>query len=83
MRMDSHITTIINGETGVGKTCLVQYLSNMTEGMLFTLNVHAGREQQSIIDFIKNDVIRIKNSNLVDLDYIKEEIEKREQTDSN
>ena len=30
------------GETGVGKTILVKYLSNLIDGVIFTLNVHAG-----------------------------------------
>lgn len=43
LRVDSGITTVINGETGVGKTSLVRYLAQMIEGLVFTLNVHAGR----------------------------------------
>jgi Cdc6-like AAA superfamily ATPase len=52
MKLQAGITTIINGETGVGKTCLVRYLSQMIEGSVFTLNVHAGRTQKNIIDWI-------------------------------
>lgn len=59
MKLKNGITTIINGETGVGKTCLVRYLSQMIEGTVFTLNVHAGRQQRSIIDWVKR-IMRLK-----------------------
>ena len=38
----SGIPTVIMGETGVGKTILVHYLSRLIDGEIFTLNVHAG-----------------------------------------
>lgn len=38
----SGIPTLIMGETGVGKTILVSYLSRLIDGEIFTLNVHAG-----------------------------------------
>jgi len=42
ININSEIPTIIMGETGVGKTYLVQYLSSLIDGVFFTLNVHAG-----------------------------------------
>ena len=39
----SGIPTLIMGETGVGKTILVSYLSRLIDGEIFTLNVHAGQ----------------------------------------
>ncbi len=40
------------GETGVGKTILVKYLSCLIDGAIFTLNVHAGLTQNEIVDWV-------------------------------
>ena len=42
ININAEIPTIIIGETGVGKTYLVKYLSSLIDGVFFTLNVHAG-----------------------------------------
>lgn len=42
IKMMSNIPTLIMGETGVGKTYLVKYLSYLNNGAFMTLNVHAG-----------------------------------------
>jgi MoxR-like ATPase len=42
IKIISKIPTLIMGETGVGKTILVSYLSRLIDGDIFTLNVHAG-----------------------------------------
>ena len=36
------IPILIMGETGIGKSKIVQYLSYLINGSIFTLNVHAG-----------------------------------------
>jgi midasin (ATPase involved in ribosome maturation) len=56
------------GETGVGKTCLVRYLSQMIQSSVFILDVHAGRTQSEIIDWIK----RIKNLSKVNIKQLKQ-----------
>ena len=43
LKLKLGISTIIMGETGVGKTCLVRYLSQMIKSVVFILDVHAGR----------------------------------------
>jgi midasin (ATPase involved in ribosome maturation) len=42
IKIKSNIPTLIMGETGVGKTYIVKYLSCLTNGAVLTLNVHAG-----------------------------------------
>ena len=42
LRIMAKIPVIIMGETGVGKTILIQYLSELISGQIETLNVHAG-----------------------------------------
>ena len=42
IKINCNIPTLIMGETGVGKTILVRYLSSLINGAIFTLNVHGG-----------------------------------------
>lgn len=44
---------ILMGETGVGKTSLVDYLARVIEAECLTLNVHAGITEQEIIEFVE------------------------------
>ena len=37
-----NIPVIIMGETGVGKTILIKYLTKLIEGKIYTLDIHAG-----------------------------------------
>lgn len=57
------------GETGVGKTCLVRYLSQMIQSCVFILDIHTGRSQKEIIDWIKQikklsklSILELKNT---------------------
>jgi len=49
LKLKLGVSTIIMGETGVGKTCLVRYLSQIIQSSVFTLDVHAGRSQEDIL----------------------------------
>jgi midasin (ATPase involved in ribosome maturation) len=53
IKIISKIPTLIMGETGVGKTILISYLSRLIDGEIFTLNVHAGQSQNDIITWIE------------------------------
>ncbi len=44
------------GETGVGKTSLVEYLSKIIDSEFMILNVHAGITEQDIIKFVSKGV---------------------------
>jgi MoxR-like ATPase len=48
IKMLCNIPTLIMGETGVGKTYLVRYLSCLNNGAFMTLNVHGGLTQLEI-----------------------------------
>ena len=52
------------GETGCGKTKLIEMASqliNKGKNKLEKLNIHAGIQDEDIIDFIKNLDARVKN----------------------
>lgn len=49
LRLRANIPIILMGETGVGKTSLVEYLSKVIESDLLTMNVHAGVTEDEII----------------------------------
>lgn len=66
LKLKHGISTIIMGETGVGKTCLVRYLSQMLQSLVFTLDVHAGRTQKEIIQWIRK-VIDLSKLSFKDL----------------
>lgn len=73
LKLKLGISTIIMGETGVGKTCLVRYLSQMIQSLVFTLDVHAGRTQKDIIKWIKHIIYLNKNANV---EFLQNELDK-------
>ena len=52
LRIKSNQPVIIMGETGVGKTCVISYLSDVIEANFKIFNVHAGNTEQEIIDWV-------------------------------
>ncbi|KAL4476225.1 hypothetical protein ABPG74_009958 [Tetrahymena malaccensis] len=58
IKINSDIPTLIMGETGVGKTIIVKYLSSLINSLIFTLDVHAGITQNEIIKWV-NSLIKI------------------------
>ena len=52
IKIISNIPTLIMGETGVGKTYLIKYLSCLTNGAVLTLNVHGGLTQNEIVNWV-------------------------------
>ena len=53
LRIKSGVPVLIMGETGVGKTILVKYLSTLIQEKIEILNVHPGLSQQDIADWVK------------------------------
>ncbi|KAL4464488.1 hypothetical protein ABPG72_003898 [Tetrahymena utriculariae] len=53
IKINSDIPTLIMGETGVGKTIIVKYLSSIMNSAMFTLDVHAGLTQNEIFQWVK------------------------------
>ncbi len=52
LRMRANLPIILMGETGVGKTSLVEYLSKIIDSEFKTLNVHSGISDEEIIKFV-------------------------------
>ena len=42
------------GETGVGKTSLVEFLAKVIDAEFRVLNIHAGITEDEIIDFVED-----------------------------
>eukprot|EP00828_Plagiopyla_frontata_P015915 TRINITY_DN2064_c0_g1_i6.p1 TRINITY_DN2064_c0_g1~~TRINITY_DN2064_c0_g1_i6.p1 ORF type:complete len:398 (+),score=58.60 TRINITY_DN2064_c0_g1_i6:1099-2292(+) len=55
LRIQARVPVILMGETGIGKTALVQLLSSIMMLKFYTLNIHAGINQNDIIEFIKEN----------------------------
>ncbi|KAL4499632.1 hypothetical protein ABPG72_017172 [Tetrahymena utriculariae] len=56
IKINNNIPTLIMGETGIGKTIIVKYLSSLINSVIFTLDVHAGLTQNEIIKWIINEL---------------------------
>ena len=56
IRIRSNVPVIMMGETGCGKTSLIRKLSEMLNNgklnNMYTLNIHAGTNDEEIINFI-------------------------------
>ena len=55
-RLKSRQPVIIMGETGVGKTSLVNFLSELMNAVFLKLYLHAGIEEKDIIKFVKEAI---------------------------
>ena len=55
-RIRAGVPVIVMGETGCGKTSLVQYLANICDISLSVLNFHAGVYEKDIVDFTQKQV---------------------------
>ena len=62
LRIRSNIPVIMMGETGCGKTSLIRKLSELKndgeENKMKILNIHAGTNDNDIINFIENEVLK-------------------------
>ena len=59
LRLRANLPIILMGETGVGKTSLVNYLAKVIDAECITLNVHAGITEKEIIKNVMVDYQRI------------------------
>ena len=55
LRVRANVPIIIMGETGCGKTSLVEYLAKTCEIPFSIYNFHAGRTEQEVKEFIKGE----------------------------
>jgi len=53
LRLRTNIPVIMMGETGCGKTSLIRIIAELKDVKMHTLNIHAGIEDEDIIEFIK------------------------------
>ena len=53
LRLRTNIPVIMMGETGCGKTSLIKIIAKLKDIKFHILNIHAGIEDNDIIDFIK------------------------------
>ena len=53
LRIRANVPIIIMGETGCGKTSLIKYLANICEIPFHTFNIHAGRTEEEIKNFVR------------------------------
>lgn len=61
LRVRCHLPIILMGETGVGKTSLVDYLSKVIDAECMTINIHAGITDDEIARFMADAQNRAKN----------------------
>jgi len=55
LRLRTNIPVILMGETGCGKTSLIRIIAELKDIEMNTLNIHAGIEDDNIIQFIKDN----------------------------
>ena len=55
LRIRAKIPIILMGETGIGKTALVKLLTSIMDLKFDTLNIHAGINEDEIINFVKKN----------------------------
>ncbi|OUM60841.1 hypothetical protein PIROE2DRAFT_13322 [Piromyces sp. E2] len=64
LRLRTNIPVILMGETGCGKTSLIRIIAKLKDITMYTLNIHAGIEDNDIIEFIrKNNLFKDINKN--------------------
>ncbi|CAJ0853177.1 12352_t:CDS:2 [Entrophospora sp. SA101] len=54
LRARANIPVIVCGEAGCGKTSLIAFLANVVEVDFKALNLHAGVQEEKIIEFVKD-----------------------------
>ena len=61
LRVRANVPIIIMGETGCGKTSLVEYLARTCQIPFSTYNFHAGRTEEEVKEFIENENNEARN----------------------
>eukprot|EP00931_Biecheleriopsis_adriatica_P017997 TRINITY_DN1271_c1_g1_i1.p1 TRINITY_DN1271_c1_g1~~TRINITY_DN1271_c1_g1_i1.p1 ORF type:complete len:4782 (+),score=1057.93 TRINITY_DN1271_c1_g1_i1:65-14410(+) len=62
-RLKYGLPVIVMGETGCGKTALVNFLSKTLDFHLFTLDIHGGITDQTIMDFLDGAITQSDSDN--------------------
>jgi len=54
MRLRAGQSVIVMGETGVGKTAIINYLADILSYDFRVLNMHEGISEDEILDFVRD-----------------------------
>ncbi len=69
MRMSARVPLIIMGETGCGKTSLIRALASLKRADMIIFNIHAGIDNNKILDFVKENNLLEEDKNIFKKDY--------------
>jgi len=62
LRLRTNIPVILMGETGCGKTSLIRIIAELKNNTMYTLNIHAGIEDNDIIQFLEDKNLFMEES---------------------
>ena len=71
LRMNANIPLVIMGETGCGKTSLIKALANLKKAEMIIFNIHAGIDNNKIINFVKENNLLEDEENIFKKNYKK------------
>jgi len=60
IRVKASIPVIVMGDTGVGKSALIQYLCKLSSIKFYSLDVHGGTTEDTICEFLQKPIKRAK-----------------------
>ena len=56
LRIRAFMPIVLMGETGVGKTSLVEFIAKIIDAEFKVLNIHAGITEEDIIKFVSSNL---------------------------
>ena len=71
LRVNAKVPLVIMGETGCGKTSLIRALANLKKADMIIFNIHAGIDNNKIIEFVKENNLLEKEENNFNKSYEK------------
>ena len=71
MKMSARIPLIVMGETGCGKTSLIKALASLKKAEIIIFNIHAGIDNNKILEFVKENDLIDEDTNSFKRDYKK------------
>ena len=71
LRMNANVPLVIMGETGCGKTSLIRALAVLKKADMIIFNIHAGIDNNKILEFVKEYNLLEDNANKFKRDYSK------------
>ena len=71
LRMNANVPLVIMGETGCGKTSLIRALATLKKAEMIIFNIHAGIDNNKILEFVNEYNLLEDNANKFKRDYSK------------